>query len=189
MRTFLLSTILVIFGPWLAACGGGDDDGSGVGCESIPTCYSEALDDLKACMSVSALTISGGTVNSGVVQGRECSAETTMVAFSDYSASATGTVPISSRVSIYTDGELCAELSRVSGSKTGTTIIRPGQEDVFVGWWPGGRFIECGPGYLIETADLAECPEAVQLPEVERDPLAVRFRDADDSYTDLFVCQ
>jgi hypothetical protein len=172
------------------ACGSsnGNGNGDGVDCDSIPACYTDAVTALKACVDEPALTVSGGTVNSGVVQGRQCTGGTTTVSFSDYSERPTGTVPIPSRITIESGGAPCAELSRVSGSRSGTSIERPGEDDVFVGWWEGGRSVDCGPGYIVDTADLAACPEAIQLPEAQRDPLAVRFRNADDTYTDLFVC-
>jgi predicted small secreted protein len=191
MRYFLTFILVLLVSLVLAACGGDDGGGSDVDCDSIPVCYSNALAALKACVTDSELSITGGSENSGVIQGRECSAGTTRVTFSDYSASASGIVPIPSHVYIYQDGELCAELSAVTGSRSGTYIIQPDGSEVYSGWWPDGRSIDCGNGTvaIVDCADLADCPEAMQVPEVERDPLAVRFRNTDDSYTDLFVCQ
>ena len=203
------SSLLPLLILAIGACGGDDSDARGeiIGCSSVPACYTDALEVLQACVPASAFTLVPVSPNSGVVDGLTCTAGETTLAFSAFSASPTGTVPVPSGVTISNATGQCAEL----GSGTGTLTISGGESYSYllseirlaadtVGikkYADGAMGIECSSNpqadYVLTASDAAACPTAVVFPVVSRNDdftrMAAGLEAGDGGTESLFVCE
>jgi len=197
-----------VFGCGAAASCGGESDGDSLSCNTIPACYTEALDQLRACVPGAALTLMPVAPMSGVIDGLTCESGDTQVEFSPFSASSTGTVPIPSTVTIRSGGASCIEL----GSGTGTTTDGSGnsrQFTVFTMTTPAGGEVEihryddgavtvnCSPPssqteVVASAGALSSCPDAILVASVQRNDDAshmdVELLDLEDASSALFAC-
>lgn len=199
----------------LVSCGGastGTDGGTSpdgtFGCSSVPTCYSEALAAAKACVPAPALTLVPVTPSSGVIDGLTCTSSGVDVAFSTFSASQTGTVPLPSGVTLKTSSTTCAVLGSGKGTttdgQTGAmrsftfTSFKVGTNPtVQVSRYADGAFtIQCGPSARDEVTAAAGaldgCPDAVQTHRVVRNAdasqMGVEWVNAAGTASTLFTC-
>jgi hypothetical protein len=203
--------------PLLAACslslvaGCGDDSGDGgpsFACSSVPACHTDAVAALRACISAPALTLMPVGAMSGVVTGLTCRTAPTSVAFSPFSSSPTGTVPLPSTVTITSGGAFCAELTSGNGTRTDNTgaavtyelsTIRAGAgAEISVETYADGTIrMNCSPPSTREevvasAGALDSCPGSVMAHEVVRNAnfthMGVDLLDVSAARTTLFAC-
>lgn len=200
----------------LVACGGGGSTGTDggmtpdgtFGCSSVPSCYADALAATKACVPAPALTLVPVTPSSGVIDGLTCTSSGVDVAFSTFSASQGGTVPLPSGVTLKTGSTTCAVLGSGKGTstdgQTGTTrsftftSFKVGTNPtVQVSRYDDGSFtIQCGPSARDEVTAaagaLGACPDAVQTHRVVRNAdasqMGVEWVNAAGTASTLFTC-
>ncbi|MEW5741991.1 MAG: hypothetical protein AB1938_23955 [Myxococcota bacterium] len=203
MRRLLLAVSVV-----LAGCGGGGTPppDSNFTCSSVPTCYSDALAALKACVPNPALTLNPVTPNSGVIDGLTCTAGPLTVAFSTFSERPTGTVPLPSGVTFRTSGADCAVVGRGVGSSTSggatrnfefASIKGNAPQPVHVRTYSDGTIgIACsqfGDEVTAAPGTLSACPTAVIVPKVTRNDAVTQMGmdlvDVSGAKTVLFTCQ
>lgn len=214
MTRALLAGLVAVAVP-LLACGGASPSTDGganpdgtFGCSSVPSCYSNALGALKACVPAPGLTLVPVAPSSGVIDGLTCTSSGLDVAFSSFSASQTGTVPLPSTTTLKkADGSTCAVLGTGKGSttdgQTGTTrsftfsSVRIGAEpEVKLYRYQDGAFaLQCGgPSSELTAASgtLDACPDALQSPQVVRNAdashMGVDLVNVASTASALFTC-
>jgi hypothetical protein len=205
-RSSSLQLLLILV---IGACGGDDTDDRGeiIGCSGVPACYTDALAVLQACVPTNTFTLVPVSPSSGVVDGLTCTAGETTLAFSTFSASPTGTVPVPSGVTISNATGQCAEL----GSGSGTLTISGGEsysyelsemrlatETVGIKKYADGAIaIACSSNaqsdYVLTASDVAACPTAVVFPALSRNDdftrMAADLEAGDGAAESLFVCE
>ena len=189
----------------LSACGGDDstdegpDGGPGTsfGCGDPPACHLDAVAHLRACVTESALAISG---DAGALV---CSAGDVSVAFSAFTENPGGTVPEPSGALITSAGTACSDLSwgdgfSESGGERRDFIFT--EIDTLAGnvvaakeFDDGGLDIECGRDiFSAAPGALSGCPSAIQIPDFERaddvSSVQIDLRAQDGSRTPLLAC-
>jgi hypothetical protein len=198
-----------LFSLVVAGCGGGGSDaGPSFQCSTVPACYTEAVTALRACVTTPALTLMRVAPMSGTINGLTCTATGVTVAFSTFSSSPTGTVPLPSTVTISSGGAFCGELKSGTGTRTdhnGATMtyalstIRVGTSgEVAVETYEDGSIgVNCTPpssqGEVIAPAGaLDSCPGAVVAHKVVRNDMithmGVDLVDASGGSVALFAC-
>lgn len=206
--TSLVLPSLVTLPLALVACGGDDggEGGSGLTCASVPACHTAAVAAVRACVPAPTLTLVPDAPMSGVIDGLACTGTDVRVAFSPFSASPTGTVPLPSSVTLTTSGAPCAELSSGTGtitdgsgasrSYTLSTITLPDGGEVEVSRFADGSLtVSCGAGTeaTARAGALDSCPDAVVTHEVTRNAdvtqIGVDLIDAAGARAALFACQ
>jgi hypothetical protein len=194
--------------PLLQGCSSdGDDDlrGTSISCDAIPSCYTDAMAALKACVPQSALELGPVLENSGVVDGLRCSGGDVGVTFSAFTTNPNGTVPIPSGVTITESGAPCAVLGFGTGSFSGESetstydlaTIEYGTTEVTVRSYDDGALaVECqdqDQELLLSASQAAECPAAILFPSVQREDditrMSVELIDSSGTSEDLFVCE
>lgn len=187
--------------------GGTNPDGA-FGCSSVPSCASNALGALRACVPAPGLTLVPVAPSSGVIDGLTCTSSGLDVAFSTFSASQSGTVPLPSTTTLKKgDGTTCAVLGTGKGTITdgqsGTmrsytfSSVRIGAEPEvkLIRYADGALAISCDPTSDEVTAAagaLDACPDAVQAPQVVRNAdashMGVDLVNAAGTASALFTC-
>ena len=191
--------------PLLQGCGADEDDlrGTRISCDTIPSCYTEAITTLNACVPQSALDLGSVSVNSGVVDGLRCSGGEVGVSFSAFSTNPNGTVPIPSGVTITSTGAVCAVLSFGSGTfssgSDSTTYelatINDGVTVVTLQSYDDGAVgVSCeDEDLLLSGGQAADCPAAILFPSVQRDDditrMSVELIDRSGAGEALFICE
>jgi len=205
--TSIALTTLVTLPLALVGCGGDDggEGGSSLTCASVPACHTAAVAAVRACVTAPALTLVPDAPMSGVIDGLACTGTDVRVAFSPFSASPTGTVPLPWSVTRTGRGAPGAGLGSGTGtitdaagtrSYTLSTITLPDGAEVEVSRFADGSLtVSCGPGEEVtaRAGALDSCPGAVVTHEVTRNAdvtqIGVDLIDAAGTRAALFACQ
>jgi hypothetical protein len=170
----------------LGACS--DDEvggGGGAICDAVRSCVVDAVAALEACAPVAALTLGTPTNTSGTVNNLMCTGGEQTVAFSTFSFSATGTVPLPSTITLSTAGAMDFESS---------IIERPDAAPVRINKYANGDFgVECDMVEPVASPSmLASCATQLQRPVIERNAditlMKMQLADAAGASVDLFAC-
>jgi hypothetical protein len=192
------------FGVVVTVGGCSGDDSSDLTCGAIPKCYQDAVVALRACVASPSLTLGTPTNNSGVVENLMCSGTNQSVAFSTFSFSPNGTVPLPSSTTLSLGGATCATVKRSEGVKemgdgtkqfVAATIEIPGAaEIVTVNRYNDNTVgIECGPTEVTAAgSSLTSCAAQILSPVVMRDDaittMTMELIDMAGASTTLFAC-
>jgi len=205
MRRLLVVGWIVFTG---GGCGGGGSGEPTFQCDGVPGCYQDALAALRDCVPTAQLTLVPVTPMSGVVDGLTCVGGDLEVAFSAFSESPSGTVPVPSGVTLTLAGSRCGALGSGTGVRTDadgnsrsfelSSLAMTGIDEVDLERYPDGELgVNCSPPtgdtVFAPAGALAGCPDAVLFHEVVRNAditqIGVDLVDAAGGRTSLFSCQ
>ncbi len=208
-RFVLLCVFGLVSACLMATCGGGGNGGSVPSflkgaelfdCDDTPTCYQDALATVQGCLSESALTMSGDSMD------MSCSAGDLVVQLSAFNDNPNGLVPTPSRLTITVSGSQCADIGWGDGTHQDgpSGVITafdlaffeiPGTDEVSIRRYETGDVgLSCGyDEYGALAGSLDSCSGGLLYPIFERtddlSSVSLILEAGDGSRQTVFVCQ